>query len=264
MSGTEDKARVVELIAEPGGERRRQALTERIFVDWMHKFSMEHKTDEHGMTSVKLPRNRTGAVTTWDVAFDKQVADDRHAEFVTYTTPRFQRILQQIGRGPVISIHRVRSLDSDEQEGPWDQAECLRLDASFHVEYSSYGDSRSELIVVRVGPDDFESSIVTDAFIRDARVLPDSVGVLVDKAHTRVAKKVEANGLAFCKMVGAKIEAERFRLSNHRDTTAKNKGDQQHHDFFHQAVERTKAALGDKYAIEIRIRLLAIEPFIRW
>lgn len=242
---------------------RRNRLTRSVFEAWLRKFSISSQTDSHGMMTVRVPRNSQGSTVTWNVAFDRRVAEERHAELITFTNPRFQNIIREIGTQPILSVRQVRHIatSADESEAAADER-LIRADFSFHVTYSTYGDAREELITVRVGPEHFEDAVVTDRFSPEGLALPDDLGEYLAEAENRLRDQLLRRTKEFCHLAQKRKAADTKMLENHGNERATNKQDAADHKFYQSAIKRHMDALGEKYAVEVRVRLLVVEPYL--
>lgn len=245
--------------------RRRQRLVQDFFSLFLDQQGIAHRTDEHGVTVVELPRNSYSSQTVpWTVAFDRRVATERIAELVNFTNPRFQRLRREIGSKPVLAYRIVRRPNEATTEMPW-QRNVVRTDFGFHIIYKTYGQTREELFTITIGPLQFAGAIVADAYHPQPLPLPPVVADHYQQAMAALHRHLETRTAEFADLAARAHREERARLDGYQQTHVSaihgQKALADDNAFYDQAIERKKADLASKYSITIDAKLLTVEPF---
>ena len=237
---------------------RRQEKVKRIVEHLVAAQALPTKVDSFGVSQIMLPLDvKNSQEIPWVVAFDKAVAQERAAEFVSYVNPRFQQIRQAIGDGPVWCLNKVRPLEKSELE----QGSLLQSRFGFYIQYSTHGETREELWTTTIGT--LPESLISDAFDPKAKI-PSKVKLDYEAARLGLRKHIDSRLVLFRKIAAEKMQEDREGLSKYQPSFygAAGKAERESEDFYQGMVDRLLRGLSEKYEITVRPRLVSIEAFV--
>lgn len=256
-----------DVLGSTEASQRREELAEDVFRLFLDRFAIDYEEDEHGVLHAELPR-RAGVSGTveWQVAFDKEIAKNRHVDFINYTNPEFQRILRHIQSDPVLAIRLIQEPENPATLSDESSYRVLRTDFSFHVEYRTYGQSREELIQLSQREAELGEVIVTDAFQPKAFSLPETVKEHYRSVKTRLMEHLSERVASFCQHARKRRDEEEETLEKfeHKQIQEKHGTKQLKRDeeFYRSAIERYRQSLDEKYEVTTEVQLLTIEPYL--
>lgn len=237
---------------------RRQEKVKRIVEHLVAAQALPVKVDTFGVRQIMLPLDvKSSQEIPWVIAFDKEVAKERAAEFVSYVNPRFQQVLQAIGDGPVWCLNKVRPLEKSDLA----QGSLLQSRFAFYIQYSTHGETREELWTTTIGS--LPESLISDAFDSKAK-LPPKVKTDYEAARVELRRHIESRLTPFRQLASAKLQEERQRLSQYQPSFygAATKAERESEDFYKATVDRHLQGLSQKYEITVRPRLVSVEAFV--
>lgn len=256
-----------DVLGETEASERREQLAEDILMLFLDRFAIDYEQDEHGVVHAELPR-RSGVSGTveWLVAFDKEVAKNRHVDFINYTNPEFQRILRYIQSDPILAIRLVQEPENPTTLSDESSYNVLRTEFSFHIEYRTYGESREELVRMSVGEEELGEVLTIDAFQPEPFPLPGTVRDHYESAKERLADHLSDRAAVFAEHARERRETEEETLEQfeHKQIPDKHgyKQIKEDEEFYRSAIERYQESLDAKYEVVTEVQLLTVEPYL--
>lgn len=268
VSPFEDLERAaLENLKTAGENERRQQRVQDLVLAWLDQKDIDYTVDEHGVLHAQLPKQPgTSATIDWPITFDRATANERYVELVNYTNPYFQRILRDVTDKPVLAYRLVLEAGEAEDIRGW-RDNLIRTDFAYHITYSTYGDTREEMVSFSIGETDHGASIITDAFHSDPEELPDELLDHYARSRSKLEDHVAERLETFAEGAADRLEEDRERMDKVGQNTVRRTHGQtqiaEDQQFYEEAAERQKGALETRYRVDLEIKLITVEPYFQ-